>query len=1247
MLATVWLAGFTLLAAQPVNDNFADRIVLSGARVTTTGASVGATREPGEPAYNGVSRQSLLRTVWWSWTAPSGGVLAVSALGSDYPAVVDVATGATLSELRLASDVLASGPWHRTVRVPVSAGTAYQIVVGIDPSQGDLNIPGDFLLNLAFFERPPNDDFADRIHLGSGNVSVSGTNTAATIGPGEDQAPFQVFGRTVWWSWTASASGPVTIGLEASPLSSEDLIFDEYPGVGLSLGIYVGNSLSPATPVTNRFSRSFLGAPELSQVTFDGVAGTTYQIAADGMLGMFGGLTLRIARTQPPVVLLTRPLNGAEFVAGSPGTAVAEVLDPDGTVGAVEFYVEDRFKGTHQTARDGAPPFSSVWTNLAPGQYDLSARVTDNLGATADAFPVRFNVRPVNDAFARRIPFTGAFNMVTGMVANATSEPGEPPGTDGGSAWWAWTAPATGTFTLTAGSAAGLAVFAGASLSDLTLIASSRFQGNDGSSSTRVVIEAEVGRTYPIAVSGGGQGGLCTLSVAQTVPPTVTITSPVQDARFVVGEPVTFTATASDADGTVRRVEYVLDDYLALGVVTNSPFALVQTFTVGWMRHRVRAWATDDAGIATPSELVWFEVYYPGPPNDHFADRVAFTGSFTSVTGSTTNATSEPGEAPVPNRGSAWWAWTAPESGAFTLTVRSQPGYGPALAVFNGTALSGLNLITNSAFAGLDYTYETRVVFQAQAGVTYPIVVGSGGDIVLSVARTIPPIVSISSPTNQAVWIVGTEISIMADASDPDGAVSQVEFYLNGGLSLGVVTNRPFVLPLTITSAFYGYSRLQAWATDNHGVRTISDEVQVRIRFPGLPNDDFANRIDFTGSFVTVTGSTADATFEVGENSPLWEGSAWWTWTAPESADFTITAASQPGYRPSLAVFTGSTLAGLNLMTNNAYGGQDLTYSTRVVLRAEAGTTYPIAASSRGDISLSVARSLPPSVTLTSPADGAVLPAGQAVTLAADAADPDGTVSRVEFYLDGGRRLGAVSNSPFLLNVTLTEGTHRLCAYATDDRGLTTVSAEIGFGAQYPPPPNDDFASRIPLAGTLIVLDADVRSATREPGEPDEDPSSPAGSTWWSWTAPASGKVILTCSELNSFLGVYAGPDVTRLMALATNAPLGSSPYLVFDAVVGTEYQIGFVGYNGVQGTIRLALFLDARELLRPRMLSDDLFAFDFRTTAERLWIIEASTNLVNWTPLAEGHCADGTLEFLDPAAASHPRRFYRAVAEP
>jgi hypothetical protein len=45
--------------------------------------------------------------------------------------------------------------------------------------------------------------------------------------------------------------------------------------------------------------------------------------------------------------------------------------------------------------------------------------------------------------------------------------------------------------------------------------------------------------------------------------------------------------------------------------------------------------------------------------------------------------------------------------------------------------------------------------------------------------------------------------------------------------------------------------------------------------------------------------------------------------------------------------------------------------------------------------------------------------------------------------------------------------------------------------------------------------------------------------------------------------------------------------------------------------------------------------------------LIEATTNLFNWTPLFTNTPFNGTLNFIDPQTPQFPKRFYRATIFP
>jgi hypothetical protein len=85
---------------------------------------------------------------------------------------------------------------------------------------------------------------------------------------------------------------------------------------------------------------------------------------------------------------------------------------------------------------------------------------------------------------------------------------------------------------------------------------------------------------------------------------------------------------------------------------------------------------------------------------------------------------------------------------------------------------------------------------------------------------------------------------------------------------------------------------------------------------------------------------------------------------------------------------------------------------------------------------------LPPTVSLTWPSNGASFKSPATISLEANAADPDGSVARVEFFR-GATRLGEVMSSPYTLPWTFGVGNHTLTARATDNGDATTTSSPV------------------------------------------------------------------------------------------------------------------------------------------------------------------------------------------------------------
>jgi RHS repeat-associated protein len=92
-----------------------------------------------------------------------------------------------------------------------------------------------------------------------------------------------------------------------------------------------------------------------------------------------------------------------------------------------------------------------------------------------------------------------------------------------------------------------------------------------------------------------------------------------------------------------------------------------------------------------------------------------------------------------------------------------------------------------------------------------------------------------------------------------------------------------------------------------------------------------------------------------------------------------------------------------------------------------------------------------PTVSLTSPTAGASFNAPATVTVTANAADSDGTVTKVDFY-DGATLVGTATAAPFTVTLNnVAAGAHTYTAVATDNRNSTATSAAVAISVNAPP----------------------------------------------------------------------------------------------------------------------------------------------------------------------------------------------------
>jgi hypothetical protein len=91
---------------------------------------------------------------------------------------------------------------------------------------------------------------------------------------------------------------------------------------------------------------------------------------------------------QPPTVSLTSPSSGAIFTSPAKIALAATASDVDGSVARVEF-----FNGGTKLSEDISAPYTGRWNIASAGTYSLTARATDDAGATTTSSPVVITVR--------------------------------------------------------------------------------------------------------------------------------------------------------------------------------------------------------------------------------------------------------------------------------------------------------------------------------------------------------------------------------------------------------------------------------------------------------------------------------------------------------------------------------------------------------------------------------------------------------------------------------------------------------------------------------------------------------------------------------------------------------------------------------------------------------------------------------------------------------------------------------------
>jgi regulation of enolase protein 1 (concanavalin A-like superfamily)/uncharacterized protein (DUF2141 family) len=437
---------------------------------------------------------------------------------------------------------------------------------------------------------------------------------------------------------------------------------------------------------------------------------------------------------------------------------------------------------------------------------------------------------------------------------------------------------------------------------------------------------------------------------------------------------------------------------------------------------------------------------------------------------------------------------------------------------------SSVNIsMSGTVYIGLALTSHNNTVLNT-SNFDSVTVQGAGGNS--------PPTVTLTSPANGANFAAGSNITLSATAADGDGTVSKVDFF-NGATKIGTVTSSPY--NFTWNNVAAGSYTLSAVATDNLNATATSNLASITVGSSGggLPvpwiDQDIgsvgvAGSATFAGGTFTVKGSGVDiwnasdsfnfvyqpisgdgqivARVASIQNTDQWAKAAVMIRQSltPDSTHAMVAVTPGNGIvfqrRLTTTGISFSTSGGLNtapywvkvVRSGSTFTGFQSTDGTTWVQVGSdtismSGTVYiGLALSAHNNTALNTsnfdsvavqsgAGNNPPTVSLTSPANGANFTAGSNITLSATASDSDGTVSKVDFF-NGATKLGTVTANPY--NFTwnnVTAGNYTLSAVATDNLNATTTSNTVSItvgssGGALPAPWLDQDIGGVGIAGS-------------------------------------------------------------------------------------------------------------------------------------------------------------------------------------
>lgn len=472
-------------------------------------------------------------------------------------------------------------------------------------------------------------------------------------------------------------------------------------------------------------------------------------------------------------------------------------------------------------------------------------------------------------------------------------------------------------------------------------------------------------------------------ALAANTPPMIALLRPVGAASYSTAATIPIKVSANDTDGTLTKVDVYLGVTLVYSASATTSSLTYEITGSGFApgTYTFTAKATDNLGAVTTSSPITITVYALSSTN--VAPSVSL--------GLPVDGAAYQASAPIP-------ILANPVDTDGTINRVELFGNGAYL----GTITSPYQALWSTTVAG---TYQITAVAYDNLGVA----TASGANTIIVFAPNSTnkaPTTSFAQPPSGGVYVAPATIPVSVNASDSDGTINRVDFYLNGNPAV-TMTAAPYNFNFVAAAGSYAWNAL---AYDNLGVASSPTTSAIVVNAANTPPT------------ISLAAPAAGALINQPANVTLSANTS-----APELNDSVA----------KVEFFSGTTLIGTAtsapwsaVWANPASGTYAITAKATDGFGA-ATTTVPV----------SIVVNTPPVVSLSVPAALTGYEAPATIVLNTAASDPDGTVQKVEFY-SGSTLLGTATAVPWNLTLnSVQQGNYSYIARAYDNRGAFTDSA--------------------------------------------------------------------------------------------------------------------------------------------------------------------------------------------------------------